>query len=166
MREIRDHLYIGSNRACRDGTSQRAVVHACKRPCYQGAIGREGTLPHDHPDHHAIAESHDLYLNLRDRMQPRFSMEVFEAFFRFTVQQWAAERELLLHCNAGRSRSPSLGLLFLAGITEDIPNDTFIQAANAYAALDPKARPGPGLRYYLRDHWGALMDRAEEARPS
>ena len=166
MREIRDHLYIGSNRACHEGTPQRAVVHACKRPCFQGAIGREGTLPHDHPDHHAIAESYDLYLNLRDRMQPRFSMEVFGAFFQFTAKQWAAERALLLHCNAGRSRSPSLGLLFLAGITKDIPSGTFVQAANAYAALDPEARPGPGLRRYLRDQWDALMARAEEACPS
>jgi hypothetical protein len=156
-------LYVGSDQACHDGTAERAVVHACKRPCYREAMGRAGTLPHDHPDRHFIEEEYDLYLNILDRMQPRFSMEVFEAFFAFATTHWRDGRDLLVHCNAGRSRSPSLALLFLAGVTGDLRRGDFVDAAKDYAAVDPDGRPGPGLRRYLREHWEELMAAADAA---
>ena len=39
MFETCERVYIGGNAACRDGTDGLAVVHACKSPCHQRAVG-------------------------------------------------------------------------------------------------------------------------------
>ena len=161
IRKIRDRLFVGDESACQAGTEEQAVVHACKSPCYKDAIGGAGTLPHDHPDRHAVEENFDQYLHLVDRPQPRFHLDVFEAFFAFATAHWQAGRDLRIHCHAGRSRSPTLALLFLAGVTGDIPRASFQQAGRAYADADPKARPGRGLRRFLHDRWEDLMEAAD-----
>lgn len=160
MREIRHGLFVGDDAACQEGTEARAVVHACKRPCYKDAIGGAGTLPHDHPDRYGVDDDYDQYLHLVDREQPRYHLDVFEVFFGFARRHWEDDRDLLIHCNSGRSRSSALALLFLAGVTGDVPDGSFQQAGRAYADLDPAARPGTGLRRYLLDHWNELMDAA------
>jgi hypothetical protein len=164
MREVRDGLYVAGDDACRSGGAEMAVVHACKRPCHRQAVGYTGTLPRDHPGRHARRDGNDLFLNLVDRQRPRYDRAVFEAFFAFSAAQWGGGRELLVHCNAGRSRSPVLAMLFLAGVTQDISAETYEGAVADYAARDPDARPGAGLRTFARTRWEALMEAARQAR--
>lgn len=167
MRTIRDRLYVAGDEACPDAKGspsdgERVVVHACKAPCHQTAVGYTGTLPHDHDHYLALEAGRHLYLNLIDPPQPLFKMESFERFFRFVRRHWTDGRDLLIHCNKGQSRSPSLALLVLAGVTGDIPDDTFVDAATAYVDLDPAYRPGRGIETYLRREWDALMDAAQQ----
>lgn len=167
MRTVRDRLYVAGDDACPGtdpATAQvpdgRAVVHACKAPCHQDAVGYTGTLPHDHEQYLALEDETHLYLNLIDPPRPLFKRASFEHFFRFARRHWSGGRELLIHCNRGRSRSPSLALVFLAGVTDDLPAASFADAAQAYVDLDPAYRPGRGIETYLRREWDALMDAA------
>ena len=47
--EITPDLWIGDQAACVEVTHELVVVHACKIPCHQMAVGYRGNLPLDHP---------------------------------------------------------------------------------------------------------------------
>ena len=156
MFETYERVYIGGNAACRAGTDGLAVVHACKSPCHQRAVGYRGSLPHQHPHYLTLIRNEDLFLNLIDPPIPLFQLESFAAFMSFAQQQYDDGASVLIHCNQGDSRAPSLALLFLAKHLQVIPSDSYETAEEAFVALYRDYRPGGGIRSFLKDHWPAL----------
>lgn len=157
MNEVYDRLHVGGDTVCRTGGDGWAVVHACKDPCHRGAIGYTGSLPQSHPQYLSLEEGEDLYLNMIDPEQPLFMKEMFEDFFAFAAAQWEDGKELLIHCNQGRSRSPSLALLFLAGHVGAITDDSFADAWAEFEALYPRYRPSQGIQIYLQRNWDEVL---------
>jgi len=49
-----------------------------------------------------------------DPPEPLFMMPIFTEFLKFAKDKWDSGKKLLIHCNRGESRAPSLALLFLA----------------------------------------------------
>jgi protein-tyrosine phosphatase len=78
-------------------------------------------------------------------------MPGFKAFLRF-VDREIAEREVLIHCNQGESRAPSLALLYLAKRLGSLPNESYDLAAESFEAQFPY-RPGQGISRWLTRNW-------------
>ncbi len=156
MHKIHDRLFVGSEADCRPGSNQLAVVHACKSPCHQRAVGYSGTLARDHPHYLGFRQPFDLYLNIIDPPVPLFQSDTFARFFAFAAGQDAAARPLLIHCNQGQSRSPTLALLFLALHRKALPGASYAEARAAFAAMYPEYRPGTGLQQFVTSHWSEL----------
>lgn len=133
-----------------------AVVHACKMPCHQMAVGYGGTLPSDHPDYLHKEKGGQLYLNLIDPPVPLFKLESFAIFRRYAAEQHAQGRPLLIHCNLGLSRAPSLALLFLAKDLRVLPAESYEAAAKAFRNKYPAYSPGKGISTFMGQHWEAL----------
>ena len=114
MQEVFERVWVGSDTSCRAGGGEWAVVHACKSPCHQRAVGYQGSLVSSHANYLVLNRGRDLYLNLIDPPKPLFMPASFIAFLGFADAEWTAGRKLLIHCNLGESRAPSLALLFLA----------------------------------------------------
>ena len=154
--EVMPNLAYGNEAACRhtsDGSL--AVVHACKEPCHRQAVGySQRSLPSSHPNYLALETEHHVYLNMIDPPQPLFMMPSFEAFFAF-VDRHIDERKVIVHCNQGESRAPSLALLYVAKRTEQLPNDSYAEAAQAFRKEFPY-NPGQGIQIWLEKHWGEL----------
>lgn len=153
MIEIRDGLFVGSEHDCRIGDNQWAVVHACKSPCHQKAVGYKGSLPKSHPNYLVLERGTDLYLNLVDPPVPLFMPESFARFLGFAKRQLDAGRDILIHCNQGESRAPSLALLILAKLTGEVSNDSYAAARSDFESLFSGYRPGQGIQQYLGEHW-------------
>ena len=52
MFEVYPNLFIGTQRDCFDTQiDDWAVIHACKSPCHQRALGYRGSLPKNHPNY-------------------------------------------------------------------------------------------------------------------
>jgi len=79
----------------------------------------------------------------------------FEAFLAF-VEKHIAERRVVVHCNQGESRAPSLALLYLAKRTDELPSDSYEAAAQQYHQRYPY-RPGRGIQTWLSQHWGEIQ---------
>ncbi len=110
-----------------------AVVHACKSPCHQEAIGYRGTLPVDDRSYLALETPHNLYLNLIDPPTPLFRVESFRHFRDFAMSTYVdGHQALLIHCNQGESRAPSLAMLFLAKDLHVLPDDSYASAVEAF----------------------------------
>ena len=156
-REVIPGLWIGDIEACREvDASEFAVVHACKYPCYHAECGQR--LRGD-PKFFAQATDKGLFLNIIDPPTPLFDIAVFEAFLKYASEQWIAGRKLLIHCNKGESRAPSLALVFLAKCLGQIPVVSYDDAWDAFEQLlGIPYVPGRGIEDWLRIHWHELRN--------
>jgi hypothetical protein len=153
MRQISERIFIGAESDHRTGDNQWAIVHACKSPCHQAALGYRGSLRRSHPNYLVLEMETDLYLNMIDPPGPLFMPPLFTSFLEFAARQWEQGKSILIHCNQGESRAPSLGLLFLAKYKGEISNESFAKAAAEFQELYPLYQPGEGIQIYLKTHW-------------
>ncbi len=156
MVKLQERLFIGGETSCRAGGGDLAVVHACKSPCHQSAVGYRGSLPSHHPHYLVLRRGFDLFLNMIDPPQPLFKLPVFTEFLSFSRQHWDEGRSLLIHCNQGESRAPSLALIFLVKHLKVLPDASFGAASRAFTILYPGYRPGAGIRRFLEENWPLL----------
>jgi len=115
MKEISPRLFIGNDCDCVNVGPDWAVVHACKT-CHQKRVGYRGSLPASHPNYLIYEEGFHLYLNLVDMEReflPKFTHPIMQVAFRF-LGSHHKKHNVLVHCNQGYSRSPAIGLLWLA----------------------------------------------------
>lgn len=143
---------------CIEGVDGVAVVHACKTPCHQRAVGYTGKLDKDHEHYISTGDELNLYLNIIDPPVPLFPDEIFKAFAEFMLEQEDECRPVAIHCNQGKSRSPSLALLWMAHGTGELPSGSYEEAREAFEALYPAYDPGKGIEKHLSEHWPRLRD--------
>ena len=156
MIQVQDNLFVGTESDCRHGDANWAVVHACKHPCHAAAVGYSGNLPASHPNYLAFETGDDLMLNIIDPPIPLFKPELFAAFLAFAARKTEDGKTLLIHCNQGESRAPSLALLFLAKVAGTISDDSYAAAREDFEKMFRGYRPGGGIQTYLGANWSAL----------
>lgn len=156
MQEIHERVVVSSEVSCRSGSDSLAVVHACKHPCHQRGVGYSGNLQKTHTNYLVLVRGNDLFLNIIDPQVPLFPDALFAAFLSFAREKWDAGLQLLIHCNRGNSRAPSLGLVFLAKHVGAVPNGSFAEARREFVKRFPNYAPGKGIETYLATKWQAL----------
>lgn len=147
-------LYIGDMRDCAAAGADWTVIHACKHPCHVAKCGNQGP---QQPTYLHFEEGSHQWLNIVDAPSPDlFPKAIFEHFLKFANSQWG-DKPMLIHCNQGHSRAPSLALLFLAKVLYKIRNTSFDDAWMDFEKLaGEEYRPGEGIETYLREHWREL----------
>lgn len=153
MRKIYERLYTGGLADCFEGAASWAVVHACRHPCFRRAA-RRMRVESESRTH--LEDGPNLYLDLIDAPAQYFSPPPIEAFLSFAGRHWSRGSGLLIHCNQGLSRGPSLALLFLAQRSTALPSGSYDEASAAFSRLLPGYSPGAGIRAFLREHWERL----------
>ena len=160
MKEVYTKLFIGDDNDCMACSTDPgfSIVHACQS-CHQRALNYKVSLPSTHPNHLIYEYGAHLYLNMLDtpyELDSEFTHPVFKRAMEF-IHHEIKTKKLLVHCNFGYSRSPSLGLVYLA-INGLIPNKSLEEALNEYVKLYPKYAPGRGIRLYMKNNWDFLMN--------
>ena len=143
-------LSIGGNEVCHVPDAGEAMVHACKYQCFHK---KAGIVTKKSPNYLGVEESRQLWLNLMDSEEPAFRVSSFQRFLAFARRWHAAGKRLVIHDNKGKSRAPSLALLFLAKITEELPNTSYDDAYDGFERICPDYKPGAGIEQFLREHW-------------
>lgn len=156
MQEVHQRVFVASAWSCIKGSNDTAVVHACKTPCHQKAVGYTGSLPTDHPNYLVLEGETDLYLNIIDPPIPLFKPVLFNRFLFFATHHWRKGKELIIHCNQGESRAPSLALLLLAHLSV-IDNSSYGAARQDFQKLYPRYQPGKGIATYFKQNWSSLV---------
>lgn len=151
--KIYDRLHVGSDIDCFTEREGWVVIHACKSPCHQRAVGYRGSLPSTHPFYLVFETKNNLFLNMIDPPSPLFMMPSFTHFLEFISIQWNANKNVLIHCNKGESRAPSLALLFLAKHVGSINNESYIKAKQEFMKIYSYYTPGSGIQIYLEANW-------------
>jgi len=156
MQEVHERVFVADANSCTRGTGEVAVVHACKNPCHQRAVGYNGSLQNSHPNYLVLETEFDLYLNIIDPPKPLFMPPLFSRFVVFAQKHWDDGKKLIIHCNQGESRAPSLALLFLAKGLGVIDNSSYESACRQFQDLYPRYQPGKGIQTYFAKNWSKL----------
>jgi len=156
---INDTFHIGDTDSCfYEDKEGWIVIHACKSPCHQRSVGYIGNLSPVHPNYLIKEDGHHLFLNMVDMntpLMPRFAEPIFKKGIEF-IKKNIEGNKVLIHCNMGLSRSPSIALLYMAKISKGISNEDYDCAKNDFLKIYPAYNPGFGIDDYLRKHWTDL----------
>lgn len=162
IQQVFDRIHIADMEGCRVENAigkARTKIHACKSPCHQQAVNYTGSL---HPDHlHYLyftvqdrsLGKNELYLNLIDPHIPLFKQESFDIFLRYTQAAYDDGQDIIIHCNKGRSRAPTLALLFAAKRLELITNESFDAARSEFKDIYVDYVPGKGIETWMQKNW-------------
>jgi hypothetical protein len=154
---VHERVYLGTDADC--GVAYQllnmAVVHACKT-CHQKALRYTGSLDPSHSNYLTLEQGAELFMNLINPPVPLFKLESFKRFLNFAGAHYDEGENLLIHCNQGESRAPSLALLFLAKRLRTINNDSFGLARKDFESSYPGYTPGKGIATFLTQHWSDL----------
>jgi len=159
MFEVYPNLFVGNESDCFYHEKEHwAVIHACKSPCHQRILCYTGSLPENHPNYLVYENGNHLFLNIIDPPAPLFKTQLFTQSLDF-ISNRISERKVLIHCNNGLSRAPSIALLFLAKRFQAISNENFMLAATDFKKLYPYYQPGRGIVCYLAQNWQVFDSR-------
>lgn len=156
MAEIIDRLYVGGDREYErvQGNAGWSFLRCCK----EGLGGHRQLL-----GYHTLAapkganylwyrKGNILALNVLDLDDPSFiSKDMIDQGIAFVQERLDAGDKVLIACNQGHSRGPTITLLYLRTIGE-MPHN-FIKAERIFRTLYPKYDPGSGMRGFARSHW-------------
>jgi predicted protein tyrosine phosphatase len=82
-------------------------------------------------------------------------LPTFTAFLAF-VDKHIAHRKVIVHCNRGKSRAPSLAMLYMAKRLQVLPGaDSYAGVAEAFRTSHPY-QPSRGISMWLARHWAMI----------
>lgn len=153
-------LYVGDDE---DDAEARKKGFAILRCCKDGPHSHRQMLGYTTQgapkgkDYLHVTRGMFMALNLIDVDDPTFIQEgaIFPGL-DFIHRHLKVGDRVLVHCNAGHSRGPTVGLLFLRTVGE-LPHD-FTTSEKVFRTLYPEYDPGRGLRTFARAHWNELKD--------
>ena len=160
MIEIHHNLFIGSEHDYEHTVRHQdgwRVVHACKEPYHRLALGYSGrAAAKTHPEYLIARRGHRLILNLIDVADPAYvRKEIIDAALEFAREGLSGGHRILIHCNHGESRAPTIGLLYLIADTDTIPAVSPEDAIGQFSRIYPPYNPAPGMRGFLRMYFSS-----------
>lgn len=161
MLEVYKNLFVGDVQDCRfispDGW---ATIHACKHPCHINDVGYRGSLPQSHPNYLIAEKEKDIFLNMVDmerELSPVYTNPIMKAAMAF-IEKHISGKKVLVHCNQGMSRSPSISLLYLSRIGQ-VSDESFENAVIDFKPKYPNYNPARGIALYMSRNWEVLKSK-------
>lgn len=162
MKEVYKNLFVGDMNDCYnlDVVDSSVIVHACKT-CHKEGVGYEGNLKSDHPNYLIKEQEFDLFLNMVDmerELMAKFTNPIMKAAFIFIDKHLKAGHKVLIHCDKGGSRAPSVAMLYLAKIN-GWPD--YADAKFCFKDRYPEYHPGTGIELYMKKNFTDIMNLTE-----
>lgn len=168
IKQIAPHVFIGSGQdfedAVTDGAGFDLIISAAKEPWHREALGYKGRgAPKEDPEYLVAYRPGRVILNFVDAADVKYiSEDCIAAALEELHAAVADGRDVLVHCNLGESRAPTIGLLYVLSC-EDL-NAGFKECENGYEVIDrytthfyPDYNPGDGLRDFVLDKWSNYL---------
>lgn len=132
-----------------------AVCHACKEPFHRMALQYTGRgAPKEHPEYlWSERIGNRLAMNIVDAPKSIFfDKGMIDKALDFIHQKRNQGLKVLVHCNEGFSRSPSIALLYLIK-HRLIKGETLEDVEAEFLKLYPSYNPGAGMRGFVKENW-------------
>jgi hypothetical protein len=148
MIEVHTNLFVGNQDDELSIKDQEGwyIIHACKEPYHRQALGYTGRgAPKDHPEYLIARRPGRLILNLVDVDDVKYiDPKIIDAAL-VAIHSHRFTHKVLIHCNQGLSRSPSIALLYL--------HQHFQITLEDFRQIYPNYAPAKGMADYVSQHW-------------
>jgi len=133
-----------------------AVVNTAKT-VHCEVMGWSSVTPKGHPNYLSFEQDNFLSFNWVDGGAFLYNMSGPESFTRALdfIERWAPTRNVLINCDLGQSRSPTVALLYLAKRLHVIPDTSFAEAKAEFLKLYPRYTPA-GIGDFVAAHWDEI----------
>jgi hypothetical protein len=156
MIEVHRNLFVGAEADEQQIRSQPGwfFIHACKEPYHRQALGYKGrAAPKEHPEYLIARRDGCLILNLVDVPDVNYiATEIVDTALD-TIRDNIDVNRVLLHCNLGQSRSPTIALLYMSKYTNNFKGMDAEGAIVAFRQIYPPYDPAKGMADYARINW-------------
>lgn len=160
MEEIFPKLYVGDDEDYDKAKENGFAIVSC---CKDGPHGHRAMLKYTslgapkNKDYFFVRKGNHLVLNLVDSDDPTYIPEkVINPALKFIDEKLKAGDKVLVHCNKGHSRGPTVVMMYLRSIG-DLP-ERFREAYKIFKTIYDKFDPGQGMLFYARSHWPTLKE--------
>lgn len=152
------NIYVGTREDSRLRHDPSWAVVNTAKTVHVEVMGWGNTPPRDHPHYLAFEDGQFLSFNWVDGPARMYDWSGPESFIRAMdfVDKWYETKSILINCDLGQSRSPSVALLYLAKRLHKIDSSSFSSARKEFQALYPAFSPG-GIGDYLTTHWNEIV---------
>lgn len=158
MEAIIEGIYVGSDVDVPKAKERGyAILAACKEgPNGHRAMLGYHTLGAPKGKDYLYARKGDwMALNLLDVEDPQMIPDkVITAGIAFIAEMMNEKKKILVHCNAGHSRGPTMAMLYLRSVGE-LPQP-FNRAKHIFKTLYHPLSMGHGMEFHARDMWDTL----------
>lgn len=160
MEDVYPRLWIGDDQDYlkmkdREGW---AFVRACKEGPggHRQMVGYTTRGAPKGPNYYAAWKDNHIALNLIDSDDPAYINDAtILPALEFIGKYLDEGYNVLVACNKGHSRGPSITMLYL-GMIHDLPSN-FREAFRVFKILYPKYDPGQGMEFYVKHHYASLV---------
>lgn len=159
--QVHKDLYVGDTAGLVfTNRNKWSIIHLSQRYHYSlfGWDLKFNKPPKDHQHYLIYEEAHEISVNLVDGASclfDWFGVHGFTHLMDFIDRELASNRKVLIHCDKGRSRSPSLALLYLSRRIKTIPGHSFSVAMYEFKKQYPAYNPN-GIAEFIDMHWNSF----------
>jgi len=152
MKKVIEDLFIGTvadYEQCKNENDFNFLA-CCKEPMHRKVVGYAGRgCPKDNEEYLFAYRDNLLALNMVDANDSIFfSKEMIDEALYFIDNNG----KVLVFCNKGESRSPSVVFLYLASIGK-YENKTYEEAKEMFKLLYPDFNPSKGINDFIIENW-------------
>lgn len=156
MIEVIRNLFVGNDIDAQQAMQQQEwyIIHACKEPYHRQALGYSGrAAPKTHPEYLIAKRENRLILNLVDVPNPAYiSKEIMDTAVD-AIATNIQSKKVLVHCNQGMSRSPTIAFLYLLKYTMVLDSSDLDTALKQFRNLYPLYEPAGGVAGFVEEYW-------------
>ena len=159
MIEVFDNIFVGSD----DDYEAKArdynfsYLHCAKYPYHKKIVGYTESISPTHPEYFFAHRNGIVSLNMVDSQEAKhFNVIQFQYAILFIQSEIKKGQKVLINCNKGQSRSPSIAMVYLArlGVVSD---ESFAQAKEDFIKIYPDYKPAFGITKFMVFSWRLLM---------
>lgn len=150
MKEIIKNLYVGDQKEYEEMNPQGwYIIHACKEPYHRELLGYTGASAPKESKEYLWARRDDvLYMNLVDPRNVTFIPKaLINKAISFIDEGLGKGKKVLVHCNMGNSRAPSIAFMYLMTVSSF---EDFDEALAAFKIIYPKYEPSAGFQTFTK----------------
>ena len=163
MKNIYSDLWIGSAQDYENDIKYKndwKVVQAAKDPYHRKAVAYLGELAITHPEYLYCIRDRHMILNMIDANNYIYINEkMVDEALEFINTGLYNNYKVLIHCNQGYSRAPTLGFLYLLRYTDVFETKIFAEACQKYQHIYPSYNPGNGLLEFMMYRWDKYSEK-------
>jgi len=159
MKEVYKGLYIGDDESAErvKDRSGFSILRCCKfgPDGHKDLLGYDTQSAPEGKNKYWVRRGNILALNMLDLHDPNFVPdEMVQQGLDFIKDRLEAGDKVLVACNHGASRGPTMALMYLRTVG-DFPYG-FLQSERIFRGIYPKYDPGIGINQFARMHWANL----------